>query len=99
MSQIKTISSEENVFCLKSNQSPQRRIIYFFVFVNQDLHHHIHTHIFFKPLLHSGQPLLQRLVWILKLLPIVLSARLFKYKTLCSKFLFCEMDRNEVSLT
>ena len=29
MSQIKTISSEENVFCLKSNQSPQRRMIDF----------------------------------------------------------------------
>ena len=33
--------------------------------------------IFFQPLLHSGQTLLQRAVWILKLLTIVLSAVVF----------------------
>ena len=44
---------------------------------NRDLHPPIHKNIFFQPLLHSGQTLLQRAVWILKLLTIVLSAVVF----------------------
>ena len=45
--------------------------------VNRDLHPPIHKNIFFQPLLQSGQTLLQRAVWILKLLTIVLSAVVF----------------------
>ena len=45
--------------------------------VNKDLHPPIHKNIFFQPLLRSGQTLLQRVVWILKLLPTVLSAVVF----------------------
>ena len=41
MSQIKTIYSEENVFCLKSNQSPQRRMIDFLLSASP----HSHTHL------------------------------------------------------
>ena len=45
--------------------------------VNKDLHPPIHKNIFFQPLLRSGQALLQRVVWILRLLPTVLSAVVF----------------------